>query len=137
MNPIQSKINHLCDLVESQHKELQTLRDQKRAEQRERAESALSAAVNAGRIAPADTRSKAFWLSALLRDKEGAVKALQALPVNPVLDKVTDGDDLKSGLADKMQLQQKKLAEIRAASPGADFQTIFAKAQSEAPDIFR
>lgn len=137
MSPIQSKINHLCDLVESQHQELQTLRQSRRTEQRTRAESALSAAVNAGRIAPADTRSKAFWLSALLRDPEGAVKALDALPVNPVLAKVTGGDDPRSGLLDKMQLQQKKLAEVRAANPRADFQTIFAKAQTEAPDLFR
>lgn len=137
MTSIQSKIDKLCDLVESQHQELQTLRDQKRAEQRTRAESALSAAINAGRIAPADTRSKAFWLSALLRDHQGAVKALAALPANPVLATITGGADPKTGLLDKMQLQQKKLAEVRAAHPQADFQTIFAKAQTEAPDLFR
>ena len=50
---------------------------------------------------------------------------------------VTEGDDPKSGLLDKMQLQQKKLAEVQAANPQADFQTIFAKSQAEAPDLFR
>jgi hypothetical protein len=65
------------------------------------------------------------------------VKALEAQPVNPVLAKVTEGDDPKSGLLDKMQLQQKKLAEVQAANPQADFQAIFSKAQSEAPDLFR
>jgi hypothetical protein len=101
-----------------------------------RAATHLEAAVTAGRIAPnADT--KAFWQDALIRDESAALKALEALPVNPVLAKVTDGDDPKSGLLDKMQLQQKKLAEVQAGSPGADFQTIFAKAQTEAPDLFR
>jgi hypothetical protein len=102
-----------------------------------RAASHVEAAVNAGRIAPKDDEAKAFWQDALIRDEAKAVKALEALPVNPVLAKVTDGDDPKSGLLDKMQLQQKKLAEVQANTPGANFQTIFAKAQSEAPDLFR
>ena len=102
-----------------------------------RATSHLETAVNAGRIAPKDDDAKAFWQDALIRDEAKAVKALEALPVNPVLAKVTEGDDPKSGLLDKMQLQQKKLAEVQAANPQADFQTIFAKAQAEAPDLFR
>ena len=53
------------------------------------------------------------------------------------LEIVTEGDDPKSGLLDKMQLQQKKLAEVQAANPQADFQTIFAKAQAAAPALFR
>ena len=137
MSPIESKINRLCDLVESQDKEIKTLHQERRTARAKEAEAALAEAVNAGRIAPGDTSTKAFWLSALLRDRESAVKALEALPVNPVLAKVTDGDDPKSGLLDKMHLQQKKLAEVQAAHPGADFQTIFAKAQADAPDLFR
>ena len=101
-----------------------------------RAAAHVEAAVTAGRIAPnADT--KTFWQESLIRDEPAALKALETLPINPVLAKVTDGDDPKSGLLDKMQLQQKKLAEVQAAHPGADFQTIFAKAQTEAPDLFR
>jgi len=101
-----------------------------------RAAAHVEAAVTAGRIAPnADT--KTFWQESLIRDEPAALKALEALPINPVLAKVTDGDDPKNGLLDKMSLQQKKLAEVQAAHPGADFQTIFAKAQTEAPDIFR
>lgn len=102
-----------------------------------RATAHVEAAVTAGRIAPKDDESKAFWQDALIRDEAKAVKALEALPVNPVLAKITGGDDPKSGLLDKMQLQQKKLAEVQAAHPQADFQTIFSKAQSEAPDLFR
>lgn len=137
MSPIESKINRLCDLVESQNKEIKTLHQERSIARAKRAEAALVDAINAGRIFPGDTSTKAFWLSALLRDRESAVNALEALPVNPVLAKVTDGDAPKSGLLDKMQLQQKKLTEVQAANPQADFQTIFAKAQSEAPDLFR
>jgi phage I-like protein len=102
-----------------------------------RAESLVDTAVNAGRIASNDADAKAFWTESLLRNEAMAVKALEALPVNPVLAKVTDGDDPKNGLLDKMQLQQKKLAEVHAANPQADFQTIFSKAQTDAPDLFR
>jgi hypothetical protein len=36
-----------------------------------------------------------------------------------------------------VSLQKKKLAEVQAANPQADFQTVFAKAQTDAPDLFR
>jgi len=102
-----------------------------------RATSQIEAAVNAGRIAPADTDAKSFWLESLIRDEAKAVKALEALPSHPVLATVTAGEDAQSGLLDKMTLQTKKLAEVQAANPQADFQTVFAKAQTEAPDLFR
>jgi hypothetical protein len=127
--------------VEAKFTELQSRIDTLEAEQtaaiQARATSQIEAAVKAGRLAPADTDAKAFWQDALIRDEAKAVKALEALPINPVLAKVTDGDDPKNGLLDKMHLQQKKLAEVSAANPQADFQTIFAKAQTEAPDLFR
>ena len=102
-----------------------------------RASSQIEAAVNAGRIAPADTDAKSFWLESLIRDEAKAVKALEALPSHPVLATVTAGEDAQSGLLDKMTLQTKKLAEVQAANPQADFQTVFAKAQTESPDLFR
>jgi hypothetical protein len=102
-----------------------------------RATSQIEAAVNAGRIAPADTDAKSFWLESLIRDEAKAVKALEALPSHPVLTTVTAGEDAQSGLLDKMTLQTKKLAEVHAANPQADFQTVFAKAQTESPDLFR
>ena len=102
-----------------------------------RASSQIEAAVNAGRIAPADTDAKSFWLESLIRDEAKAVKALEALPSHPVLATVTAGEDAQSGLLDKMTLQTKKLAEVQAANPQADFQTVFAKAQTETPDLFR
>ena len=102
-----------------------------------RATSQIEAAVNAGRIAPADEDAKSFWLESLIRDEAKAVKALEALPSHPVLATVTAGEDAQSGLLDKMTLQTKKLAEVQAANPQADFQTVFAKAQTESPDLFR
>jgi len=101
-----------------------------------RLSSIVDAAVSAGRIAPSDEASKAFWLEALKRDEKAAAKALEALPANPVLAAVTDGHDRKLGLLDKMSLQQQKLVEVQAANPGASFETIFAKAQAEAPQLF-
>ena len=154
LKPIQAKLHALklidsvdasdesiAQAIEAKFNKLQsridTLETEKADAVKARAASHVEAAVNAGRIAPKDDDAKAFWQDALIRDEAKAVKALDALPVNPVLAKVTDGEDPKSGLLDKMQLQQKKLSEVQAAHPGADFQTIFAKAQAEAPDLFR
>ena len=152
--PIQAKLHALklidsldasdesaAQVIEAKFNELQgridTLGTEKTEAIKARAKSLIESAVNAGRIAPKDEDAKAFWQDALIRDEAKAVKTLEALPVNPVLAKVTEGDDTKSGLLDKMHLQQKKLAEVQAANPQADFQTIFAKAQAEAPDLFR
>jgi hypothetical protein len=127
--------------LETENRELKNRVDSLNAEQtaavQARATSQVEAAVNAGRIAPADEDAKGFWQDALIRDEAKAVKALDALPINPVLAKVTGGDDPQSGLLDKMSLQKKKLAEVQAANPQADFQTVFAKAQTESPDLFR
>ena len=131
----------IAQAIEAKFSELTTLNEQltTRIENavQARATSHVEAAVKAGRLAPADKEAKSFWQDALIRDEPKAVKAIEALPINPVLAKVTDGDDPKSGLLDKMQLQQKKLAEIQAANPQADFQAVFAKAQTESPDLFR
>lgn len=104
-----------------------------------RAESHIDAAIKAGRLPPADEPMRAFWLDALTRDESRAVKALQALPVNPVLARVTtDADTSPASIATSQLAQQEaKLAAVRAANPGADFATIYAKAKAEAPDLFR
>ena len=48
------------------------------------AELAIDEAVKAGRIAPQDEATKAFWRSSITSNPE-AVKALNAIPVNPAL----------------------------------------------------
>ena len=50
-----------------------------------RAEASVEEAVKAGRIAPQDDETKAFW-TAQLTDNPDAIKALNAVPANPVLD---------------------------------------------------
>ena len=153
MKPIQAKLYALklidsvnasdesvAQAIEARFIELQSQVDTLEAEKigavKARASAHVEAAVKEGRIAPNDD-TKNFWQDSLIRDETAALKALEALPINPVLAKITDSDGPKSGVLDKMQLQQKKLAEVRAANPQADFQTVFAKAQTEAPDLFR
>ncbi|MDG1302318.1 MAG: phage protease, partial [Opitutae bacterium] len=127
--------------IEAKFKQLSAKVTELEAEQtaavQARANTLVETAVQAGRIAPKDEDTKSFWLESLIRDEAKAVKALEALPSNPVLATVTAGEDPKHGLLDKMSLQTKKLAEVQAANPQADFQTVFAKAQTEAPDLFR
>jgi len=114
------------DALESEH----------RAAVKARAESLVETAVKAGRLAPADSEAKSFWLDALIRDEAKAVKALEALPVNPVLQSVTGGSDPKAGALDKMEQQKKALATVQAANPGAPFDVVFSKAQAENPGLF-
>jgi len=61
----------------------------------ERADISIEEAVKAGRIAPQDDESKAFWRSQLI-DNPDSLRALQAIPSNPVL----DGTTVLAGRAD-------------------------------------
>jgi phage I-like protein len=115
---------------------ISALESEQAAAVKARATSQVEAAVQAGRIPPADTEAKAFWTDALMRDEAKAVKALEALPANPVLQPVTAGSDPKAGALDKMAQQQKALASVQAANPGAPFDIIFTKAQAENPGLF-
>lgn len=134
---IEAKFNQLSSENQELSDQIAALESEKSHAIQARAKSQVHAAVQAGRLAPKDEDAQSFWKDALIRDETKAIKALDALPINPVLAKVTEGDDPKTGLLDKMQLQQSKLNEVRAANPQADFQTVFAKAQTEAPELFR
>lgn len=101
-----------------------------------KAADCVEAAIKAGRIAPKDEQARAFWIDAYQRDPAAAAKAIEAIPVNPVLAKVAAVDDPAPGILDRMQLQQKKIAEVQAANPGADFQTVFTKAHADDPQLF-
>ena len=57
---------------------------------RQRAESLVDAAVHAGRLPAKDTDARGFWVDALIRDEAKAVKALDALAVNPVLARISE-----------------------------------------------
>jgi phage I-like protein len=104
---------------------------------RQRAESLVDAAVRAGRLPAKDTDARGFWIDALLRDEAKAVKALDALTINPVLARLTPGHEDAANPANLITRQEQKLAAVRAAHPSADFQTIYAKAKAEAPELFR
>ena len=104
---------------------------------RQRAETVVDTAVRAGRLAAKDADSRSFWIDAVLRDEAKAVKALDALPVNPVLARLTTGTDTAASPASLITRQEQKLAAVRATHPAADFQTIYAKAKAESPDLFR
>jgi hypothetical protein len=107
------------------------------AQARHRAEAHVDAAVHAGRLPAKDTDTRGFWVDALLRDEAKAVKALESLTINPVLARLTTGQDDTATPASLITRQEQKFAAIRAAHPSADFQTIYAKAKAESPDLFR
>ena len=104
---------------------------------RQRAESLVDAAVHAGRLPAKDTDARGFWVDALIRDEAKAVKALDALTVNPVLARLTPGGDPAADPSHLITRQEQKLAAVRAANPGADFPSIYAKAKAESPELFR
>jgi phage I-like protein len=123
--------------VGSLKSEISDLKSSLAAQARQRAESLVDAAVRAGRLAAKDADSRGFWVDAVLRDEAKAVKALDALPVNPVLARLTSGAEDAANPANLITRQEQKLAAVRATHPGADFQTIYAKAKAESPDLFR
>ncbi len=123
--------------VASLKSEISDLKSSLAAQARQRAESLVDAAVRAGRLAAKDADARGFWVDALIRDEAKAVKALDALAINPVLARlVTDGESATAP-ASLYARQEQKLAAVRAAHPCADFQTIYAKAKAESPDLFR
>lgn len=103
---------------------------------RAKAQQRVIDAVKAGRIAPTDTETRKFWETALIENETVAVHALESIQPNSVLSRITPSEDGKARPRDLMAAQQKKLAEVRAAHPDADFATIFAKAAAEAPELF-
>lgn len=104
---------------------------------RQRAESLVDSAVHAGRLPAKDTDARGFWVDALIRDEAKAVKALDALAINPVLARLTPGGDPAADPSRLITRQEQKLAAVRAANPGADFPSIYAKAKAESPELFR
>ena len=134
---VEARFNDLASENQQLKNQLQTLETERQSAIKAQAAARIEKAIQAGRLAPADKEAHAFWQESLMRDQARAIKALEALPGNAVLDTVTAGEQPATGLRDKMGLQSQKLAEIQAAHPQADFQTIFAKAQTEAPDLFR
>lgn len=104
---------------------------------RQRAESLVDAAVHAGRLPANYTDARGFWVDALIRDEAKAVKALDALAVNPVLARLTPGGDPAADPSHLITRQEQKLTAVRAANPGADFPSIYAKAKAEHPELFR
>ena len=122
--------------VGSLKSEITDLKSTLATQARQRAESLVDAAVRAGRLPAKDTDARGFWVDALLRDEAKAVKALDALTVNPVLARLTPGNEDAANPANLITRQEQKLAAVRAAHPSADFQTIYAKAKAEAPELF-
>ena len=51
--------------------------------------------------------------------------------------RLTPGHEDAANPANLITRQEQKLAAVRAAHPSADFQTIYAKAKAEAPELFR
>ncbi len=130
-------VTQLTASVGALKSEITNLKSAITAAARTRAESLVDAAIRAGRIAPKDTDARGFWIDAVLRDEPRTVKALEALPINPVLARVTGGPDASAEPASLLTRQEQKLAAVRAAHPAADFATIYAKAKAESPDLFR
>jgi phage I-like protein len=61
-----------------------SLKDEMATKASAAADTAIEEAIKAGRIAPQDDATKAFWRSSITTNPE-AVKALNAIPVNPAL----------------------------------------------------
>lgn len=91
---LQNKGKASSDELEASKQELAKCREEIAASKKqteERADLAVEDAIAAGKIAPKDEATKAFWKRALTEDYIAASKQLNALPKNPAFDDVEAG----------------------------------------------
>jgi hypothetical protein len=135
----QAEIKDLQSKLDAAQARVTALEDAQAVQAKHRAQAHLDKAINAGQIDRKDTTLQAFWLKSIESDEATAIKALEALPQNPVLAKVVtrSGDPTDTTALEPLKAQEQKIAEIRAAHPNLDFQSIYAKAKADNPNLFR
>jgi phage I-like protein len=111
--------------------------------QKAEATTVIEAAIAEGRIPGKNQGLKDYWIGQLTANPEQAKKALEAISVSPLLQKVIDvkAADTKrvaggTSAADLVQAQHLAIAEVQEKHPGLNYSDAFNKAKREHPEIF-
>ena len=114
---------------------IKALEDDKKKEQEVAAQSAVDKATEDGRIPPKDEKVKAKWVSILEKDPS-AIMALEALPVNPALQRVVQAKRQEDGAIDTNGEAQMRAAKEYQAKNGSSFEQAWDTARYERPQLF-
>ena len=114
---------------------IKALEDDKKKEQEVAAQSAVDKATEDGRIPPKDEKVKAKWVSILEKDPS-AIMALEALPVNPALQRVVQAKRQEDGAIDTNGEAQMRAAKEYQAKNGSSFEQAWEAARYERPQLF-
>lgn len=114
-----------------------------------RAEAAVDAVIQAGKLPGKDTQTRKFYVESYLRDPAGTQHALDCLGARPALKPVVKVDgadrrDIGAGrvmaeAADErqqMMAQRALIAKVRQQNPGADAEAVLLIARQEYPEAF-
>ena len=114
---------------------IKALEDDKKKEQEVAAQSAVDKATEDGRIAPKDEKVKAKWVS-ILESDPSAIELLNALPVNPALQRVVQAKRQEDGAIDTNGEAQMRAAKEYQAKNGSSFEQAWDTARYERPQLF-
>ena len=114
---------------------IKALEDDKKKEQEVAAQSAVDKATEDGRIAPKDEKVKAKWVS-ILESDPSAIELLNALPVNPALQRVVQAKRQEDGAIDTNGEAQMRAAKEYQAKNGSSFEQAWEAARYERPQLF-
>ena len=114
---------------------IKALEDDKKKEQEVAAQSAVDKATEDGRIPPKDEKVKAKWVS-ILESDPSAIELLNALPVNPALQRVVQAKRQEDGAIDTNGEAQMRAAKEYQAKNGSSFEQAWEAARYERPQLF-
>ena len=115
---------------------IKALEDDKKKEQEVAAQSAVDKATEDGRIAPKDEKVKAKWVS-ILESDPSAIELLNALPVNPALQRVVQAKRQEDGAIDTNgEAQMRAAKEYQAKNGDCSFEQAWDATRYESPQLF-
>ena len=114
---------------------IKALEDDKEKEQEVAAQAAVDKAVEDGRIPPKDEEVKSKWVS-ILNNDPSAIMALNALPVNPVFQRVVQAKRQEDGSMDTNGEAQMRAAKEYQAKNSSSFEQAWEATRYERPQLF-
>ena len=111
------------------------MEEDKKKEQEVAAQSAVDKATEDGRIPPKDEKVKAKWVS-ILNNDPSAIMALEALPVNPALQRVVQAKRQEDGEIGTNSEAQMRAAKEYQAKNGSSFEQARDASRYDRPQLF-
>ena len=131
----QEKLAEVKKENETLKAKIKAMESDKEKEQEVAAQSAVDKATEDGRIPPKDEDVKAKWVS-ILNNDPSAIMALEALPVNPVFQRVVQAKRQEDGSMDTNGEAQMRAAKEYQAKNGSSFEQAWEATRYDRPQLF-